>query len=703
MSKWIVLWALTCSCGEDVGRREYQYVTVTCNKGINQQERLADPEKECADARNVWAPDGHVIARPGYWGVGFPVAVTQYAGAGTVDIVEEFPTNTFSQSFNLDTLPTTYHWFIGAAGIPTFATSLGIYANMDTPNTNEMSYLLEYWNGSQWIKLNTTETDSTSLVIHSDHLSSSARFFFPIPADATIQTAASQPSASIGDLLYWFRFTLQSKNGSTQLHPASVSSVGVLQSDSTINYYVPAIFANSTRFLLSYQNSSGVTYIADYPQISGPARAVEAPTAQSFVYLVDEPASYTVVPQFEEAYVSYNYKTTIHKANPNSMADSASLATVETDSNVVGPDADYDPNLIPQLGTWPQAKYIQFHRGEMWAANFKDGANSIRWSAGSPNYKVWPTISIDVLADRDQSPITGLYPFNQNMYVFKADSIWQMVFTGENDDKLNTYRAERIVSGIGCVSNGSIQEIRGNLVFQGHDGVYAFDGTSAKKISDRIQLTFNTIVEGKRAFSSSVNWRTKSLYLLAVATAGSAVNNLVLVWDYKNDAWWIWDNIEAVSFLYVKNAVSEEQIYFVDSNSRLFQLGIGTSDYGTAITGYTITQRIYQTNATRKLRLLEVNSSNLSNSATVEVQPNDAPFTGATSSTLDFSDANELVYGTATYGTSTYTGERERIKGVATNLGGEWFRAKVSHSSKTTPFSMSWLQFGMTVPQGVRK
>lgn len=48
-----------------MGRRDYEYWTVTGVKGINQQEDLADPQLELADARNLWAPDGALISRPG--------------------------------------------------------------------------------------------------------------------------------------------------------------------------------------------------------------------------------------------------------------------------------------------------------------------------------------------------------------------------------------------------------------------------------------------------------------------------------------------------------------------------------------------------------------------------------------------------------------------------------------------------------------
>ena len=48
-----------------MGRKDYQHVLLKLNKGINQQADLAEPD-QCADARNVWAPNGKVERRPGY-------------------------------------------------------------------------------------------------------------------------------------------------------------------------------------------------------------------------------------------------------------------------------------------------------------------------------------------------------------------------------------------------------------------------------------------------------------------------------------------------------------------------------------------------------------------------------------------------------------------------------------------------------------
>ena len=56
-----------------MGRRQYKHVKLTCHRGINQQRGLATLE-ECAEASNVWAPNGVVEQRPGYVGVvSFPI------------------------------------------------------------------------------------------------------------------------------------------------------------------------------------------------------------------------------------------------------------------------------------------------------------------------------------------------------------------------------------------------------------------------------------------------------------------------------------------------------------------------------------------------------------------------------------------------------------------------------------------------------
>ncbi len=693
-----------------MARRDLKYFTVTGAKGINQQEKLADPVTELQDARNLWAPNGRIEKRPGYWGIG--TEFTYATGLSTLtggNIIVENPLGTFTDTGNLSSLPVESRWYIEFTAIPA-TENLGLRVVPQTTNSNDVTCLCEYWNGDSWIELKAIEYAENNSLLATLHLSVVATSFrFPWPADLTTKDVTGSGAK------YYFRFTVKPAADS-----ALDASTSLGLNDPQYYYYsssspyqtrmwfiVGVNYATGPHFIAARDNSTSDSFY-NTRKLQGSETVISARASSTYpTYSVDEPPSVAAITQFDETYISYNSVVTVHKLNPKVTGsvtndDVFSFAAIETDPLLVGEGKRYHPSLIPQIG-WPRAKYIAFHRGEMWAANLKDGgATSIRWSAASPAYKVWPQINIDVLADTDQGPITGIYPFNQNMFVGKSDSIWQMVYTGLNDDGLNTYRAEKVVAGVGWVSQNSIQDIGGRLVFLAEDGIYSYDGVRLRKLSDRIQKTINGIVPAKRAFAVSAHWKSKSCYLLAVTTQGNAINNLVLIWDYKNDSWWIWDSIEAVSFLSVEDSSDTEHIYFVDYIGRVFELGVGHHDYGTAISAYGITQQIGDPNVTKKLRRVELNSTNLTNAATIEVQRNDAPFTAATTSTLTLSDSLEDVYGTGVYGTATYVGDRDRDDGIGVLQVGESFRVKFSHSAKNSPFVMNELRAGL-LPISVRR
>lgn len=691
-----------------MGRSDRDYIEILGTKGINQQDHLSDSVMELEDARNLWAPNGKLEQRPGFWGVGSVTAGPTTAALTGSTTLSENVAGTYVVTGTFDSKATETWWYMGWTG--TIAESKypdGVRITVATSNSNEMSSQVEYWNGLNWVLLDTVETTSDTFVVQ-DHLAMTsgvgAAFWFPWPRDwaqTTLDTTTG----------YFLRITLKSKNGSSAFDAStSVTSNSIVGFEHLVNttpqrFFVVAQFPNCVRFLRARTTGSGTTYV-NASGLSGPIVTTEIRANTTITaYLEDVPASVAIVPDFGEFYVAYNYQVTNHKSRTLATTDAASAATVETDKNIIGTGAPYDPAFRPFLGIWPQAKYIYYHRGEMWAANLLDGGqNSVRWSAGSPNYRVWPVISIDSLADKDSSPITALFPMDQDMLAFKSDSIWRMVYTGINEQQLNSYRGEKIVSGVGCVAHNSIQDIRGQLVFLAEDGVYLFDGVKTTKLSDRIQKTIDSLVPGRKAFASSLNWREKSLYLLSVTSAGSDINDTILVWDYKNNSWWIWDNIEAVDLFSVKASSVAEKVYFSDRHGRIFQLGVGNTDYGTAITSYYVSQRLNQEDLAQKIRSVTLLSTNLSGKATVEATSNDGPFLGLETTEVDFTDVNdnEKQYGVAVYNASQFVEERERYRGTGELRSGEWFRVKISHSEKGKPFTLIKTKIGI-VPTGVRR
>lgn len=682
-------------------REELKQYAIRGIKGINQQERLADPELELADARNLWAPNGRLEKRPGYWGVGI-TQQNQDSSSTVATIYKEDPVGTFAQTATLDALPVGSRWYMSFNALEldsVYPRGMRIVVS-GGGNTNNVLAFFEYWNGNVWAPLNTIEYNQASLNIESVvHLSTANNGFgFNFPRDLAKLSLAGTNS-------YWIRATLQNAGDTAFSGTIAITSVTFRKYSSSGGAYqrlfmVPVFFMSGTKYIAGFNvvNSPGWSAWQN-SELRGYTHIYEFSNTLSTIGLVyptinEEPATVATIPQFSEAYISYGRIVTVHKEKVRTDTgddplDAGTLAVVETDPAFVGPGADYDSAFVPQLGTWPAAQCIAFHRGELWAANFLGGPQQIRWSAAAPAYKVWPVINTDVLTDSDESPIIGLYPFNQNMFVFKERSIWQMVYTGLNDQKLNTYRGEKVVSGIGCVAQNSIQDIHGQLVFLGADGIYRFNGVQAERISDRVTKTLNGISSSKKHFATSVHWSEKSLYLLAINTKGDKGNDTLVVWDYKNDSWWIWDDFNVVSFFIEGRINDKERVYFLDQGDRLFELGVGVNDNGGAITAYGVTQRLADVPETKRLRLIDPRATNTSRSLKIEVQANDAPFEGLNDTSISFVDSNEKSYQVAIYNADKYTAERDRRSHIASLASGEWFRLKFTHDEQYAPLVLN--------------
>jgi hypothetical protein len=284
----------------------------------------------------------------------------------------------------------------------------------------------------------------------------------------------------------------------------------------------------------------------------------------------------------------------------------------------------------------------------------------------------------------DNSPITGMMPLGEQMVVFKQDSIWIMAYTGLNDYGLANYVPQRVVAGVGCVANASIQKIRGNLIFLAEDGIYAFDGTpNIEKLSDKVNHTIAQIPAGTRYLSAAGHWKAKNLYLLSVPTGTSTTRDTTIVYDYKNGTWWLWTGLNAGAWMSDEDGNDNEVICFTDENNDIMRMVPTPNDYGAAIPVSVTTHRFGLTSGTTKVvRQVEMVATNKAGTA-VAVEPlvNDET-TGLQAGTLDFTDPNDVGY------------ERRRMRRMGFRRIGEWFQVKITHAIKNAKFSLSNLRIG---------
>lgn len=709
----LLLLLCLANCGGPVGRSDWKRFVTTCVGGINQNAEEASRE-ECADARNVWAPNGKVVSRPGYVGV-TPTQLAYLSGQVGLDVLVEDPLGTFTDTDTLDDLPVGSRWYFGLTSplSEELEDIMGLSVLLSAVNTNDVLAQIEYYNGTEWVLLNAVErgnpTDTgagfADAIIAAKHLggNSTATVFFAFIAPQDFSTVAVS-----GVTRYWIRFTIKAKNGGTALDAATAVDTGSFLSGVLKNTgrhiqgpYVVAAFKNNRK---RYIFVRGYTTTLDlYVQNSGSLRGPEASSeviadTTDLNVRANEPGTMALVSVAgapDEAFVAFDNLVTVHKAVP--AASDKIVAVVETADFAVGVGAPYSKEFVAQRGDFPAAKYILFNQGRIWYST----DSSIGWGAPVPYHKVFPLLSEEPI---DGGAVTGLAALGEQTVVFTENAIFVMVLRGVNAFGLAEFIPVRRVSGVGCTSNAGIKQIRGELIFPSHDGLYAFNGSSVRKLTangetERLGDFWASINKARRKYAVAADWKSKSHYLLAVTVDGAAENNRVLVYDYDGDTFWIWDGFEAALWMEDRDSTGD-RLYFVNAIGHIFEFGKGHTDNGGTIESWVTTQRLgYRQRRKVTVREVAVWANNMAREVDVDVLPDDSD--SFKEGTISLRDPIEKDDTALTVDVDKWHLEKMRLKTLGYRVMANHAQVKITHDQKNKPFSLSAIDIGYEV-EGAR-
>jgi hypothetical protein len=315
-----------------------------------------------------------------------------------------------------------------------------------------------------------------------------------------------------------------------------------------------------------------------------------------------------------------------------------------------------------------------------------------------------PAQAVEDVIEGSAEPITGMKPLGANLIVYKPSSIHQMIYTGFNRQEEATFLPQTITNTAGCLSNASIAEVKGTHVFLSGAGLVQFDGRYARYPArradekqgdaDRLQDIWPLISYHSRAVG--IHWAAKGVYLCAVPYKGSATNNLVIVWDYIRDAFWLWDGLDVKSWFF--EDLEQQRLCYADQYGRMFALAGGT-DFGTAISAYITTTRLgFDEVVTSKVRAIEVNGQSTDETLTLTTLLNSQ--TDKTGS-INMTDPLEAVWGTGKYDTAKWCGDQARRRRIDLWQIGRDHQIKLSSSVKNGKFQISSLKLGY-VSEGKR-
>jgi hypothetical protein len=178
----------------------------------------------------------------------------------------------------------------------------------------------------------------------------------------------------------------------------------------------------------------------------------------------------------------------------------------------------------------------------------------------SPEYFPVPDNQVivnDLVGDR----VTGISPSNEFFIIFQSQSIH--VLSG--DFAGQSFKVDQIANDIGCASHGSIQDVRGALMFMSLQGPRLLQGGQVPRglgqyeqnaFVSRIDPVFDQVGQSdstkifKLKRCVSYHDRVDQKYWLFVpcetsysGKVAANENSIVFVYDYPTDAWLEWDQM----------------------------------------------------------------------------------------------------------------------------------------------------------------
>lgn len=225
----------------------------------------------------------------------------------------------------------------------------------------------------------------------------------------------------------------------------------------------------------------------------------------------------------------------------------------------------------------PTPKYIENHINRIWTLT----GNSLRFSTldtsiTGEHFNDWDTGGnageIIIPAGNGDSG-TGLYSLGNTLYIFQRRAIWRLYGNSPSNFELRN-----VTNEIGMISQKTLVEWNDLLIFLSDLGLYLFDGSNLKNISEGI---INTYIDSWANKTSPVATLWDNKYLIAFAESGSITNSAALFYDLNAGTYWKVTDIYAAAFATWAGGDDDGRIYFASSNQgSVYRWDTGTHDDG---------------------------------------------------------------------------------------------------------------------------
>lgn len=174
---------------------------------------------------------------------------------------------------------------------------------------------------------------------------------------------------------------------------------------------------------------------------------------------------------------------------------------------------------------------------------------------------------------------TGLYPLGNALYVFQRHAIW-----GLYGNSPGNFELRNITNEIGMINRRSLVEYNDILCFLSDSGIYLFDGTNLKNISDGV---LNSTINdwANKTSPCATLWDNK--YIISNTPGGDSFNSEAYFYDFQRGVFGKMEGLYASTWSNWNGGNDVGEVYFTSSN----QGTIYRWDNGGHDDGYEITTR----------------------------------------------------------------------------------------------------------------
>ncbi len=257
------------------------------------------------------------------------------------------------------------------------------------------------------------------------------------------------------------------------------------------------------------------------------------------------------------------------------------------------PAGEQGAGLLPQsfLRTEPPfGKYITDFAGRTVVCGISSEPREVKYSAPGAFNDIWPLIYSIPIRDAGGGSITGMAKLGDRLVVFTPKSVHATEAPGED----GYFRFRLISEGMGFISNESVKEVpvgsTSALIGANSDGLYLLQGESLTPVIDDWRRILPQGVNASRMNQSCAGVSLfNNLYYLAVPSAGSNVNDRLLVVDFSAGAprVWVWTTpFGGISFIGRQlDDNGNERVLFGHEDGHISILAEQERDDGNVITG----------------------------------------------------------------------------------------------------------------------